>query len=61
MPRGLALVVLLSGGLSLVAGILFVVGSVQIGGLVNLLSALPFIVWVAWLGMHFLSHQLATA
>ncbi len=61
MPRGIPIVVWLAGGLVVLSGILFLIGSVELGGLVSFASVIPFIVWAVWLGTYFLSQKFATA
>lgn len=63
MPRGLAIAALLSGVISLAAGIAYLGGSglLDLANLLNFGSIIPFFVWMIWLGRLFLSGKLATA
>ncbi|NOH02655.1 MAG: hypothetical protein HND47_12205 [Chloroflexi bacterium] len=55
MPRGMGIVVIVTGVLSLIlAAVAFAGGSVEIFGLLNLVLTVPYVVWLIWLGRHWL-------
>jgi hypothetical protein len=60
MQKGMSVVVFLFGALSVLSGILFVIGLFQLAWVINFASVIPLIGWTGWLGMHFLSHKLVT-
>jgi len=63
MPRGLAIAALISGVLTLLGGITYLagIGTTVLGNLVNFGAAIPYFVWMIWLGRLFLSGKLAKA
>jgi hypothetical protein len=63
MPRGLAIAALITGVLTLLGGITYLagIGTTALGNLLNYGLIIPYIVWMIWLGRHFLSGKLATA
>lgn len=57
-PRNLAIVALATGALTVVASItLFVGASFDIFGLFNLAVAVPYLIWLAWLGRLWLQRR----
>ena len=63
MPRGLAIIALIAGALSLVSGFAYLGGPglLDLANLLNFASIIPFFIWMIWLGRLFLSGKLATA
>jgi len=54
-PKGLGVLAIVTGILSLIAGIALLAGiSANIFGLLNLILTVPFVIWSVWLGLHFL-------
>ena len=54
-PNGLGVLAIVTGILSLIAGIALLAGvSANIFGLLNLILTVPFVIWSVWLGLHFL-------
>ena len=54
-PNGLGVLAIVTGVVAVIAGIALMAGvSADIFGLLNLILAVPFIIWSVWLGMHFL-------
>ena len=54
-PIGLGVLAIVTGILSLIAGIALMAGvSADIFGLLNLILTVPFVIWSVWLGLHFL-------
>lgn len=61
MPRGMGILVLAIGAISLVAAVFVSIGSADIAGLLNLIVGILFVVWTLWLGWHFLRVKQAVA
>lgn len=57
IPRGLAVVALVTGGLFLISGIAGFLGSQTFAGIVNLISVLAMVVWLIWLWRVFWSKK----
>lgn len=56
MPRGMGIVVIVTGVLALIlAAVAFAGGGIEIFGLVNLILTVPYVVWLIWLGRHWLA------
>jgi len=61
MPRGVAVLALLAGAVSLVLGVAGFMGSAAIVDSGNLVLDVLMLVWVVWLGIVFLSKKFAAA
>lgn len=61
MPRGLAVVALLSGISLLVATVAGLMGNEAVFNVVNLVADIFMLVWLVWLGIVFLSRKFAAA
>jgi hypothetical protein len=61
MPRGVAVLALLAGAVSLVLGIVGFMGSAAIFDSGNLVLDILMLAWVVWLGIVFLSKKFAAA
>ncbi len=57
MPRGMGVVVIVTGVLSLILAVVaFAGGSAEIFGLLNLVLTVPYVVWLIWLGRYWLTN-----
>ncbi len=57
MPRGMGIVVIVTGALGLVlTAAAFAGSSGDVVGLINLILIVPYVVWLIWLGRHWLAN-----
>lgn len=59
--KGIGLAALVGGGLAVIAGLALMAGaSADLFGLLNLALSVPYLIWLVWLGRHYLQGKAAS-